>query len=836
MTFIHSTDALVTNHIDAVTVAEGALLRLPQQRLTYPARMPIRQLLSLVHARVRPELAALLGASLACESTPATQSPSLLNTSHTGPLSGVHIVVKDNIDVAGLPTTAGSLALKDNIAAADAPIVARLRAAGVVVDGKANLSEWANFRSTASTSGWSAVGGLTRNPHDPKRSACGSSSGSAAAVASGLVPLAIGTETDGSIVCPAAMCGVVGLKPTFGLLPGDGIVPISTRQDTAGPIAANVRLAALGLCAMAGSDQYSVTVDANALRGTRLGVMRFDCGRYGDAVDATFNRACESLRADGAELVDVADAPDLERISQLEWPLLLEEFKDDINAYLSTRPASVETRTLAHLIAFNESHRAEEMPYFGQEIFELSQATQGRVTPDYAARAAEAARLAGPEGIDRMLRDHQCVALIAPTAGRAFPIRLEGGDQHEGSCSRLPAVAGYPHLTVPMGLADGLPVGLSFIGTAHADATLLMLGAAFELARDHADSSLVQSAVAITDEAPPAPVIWTTGTWIWTTVPEWGLDAAHPIGATHGGVIVDHHDHPHFNTDAPHGTLVFDSAGARLGTIAGEYAGIHGMQLRVEDGVEYLYAAHLRGKQAVKLRMDGTAVWTIGVPTESHKYDDNASAFNPTAVAVAPDGRLFIADGYGRNWIHAYSPDRTYLKSFGGRGAEPGQFQTCHGLGIDEHGRAATDGSGSREPLLVVCDRENRRLERFTLAGELVDVPVTGLRRPCSIAFWNGPNGERLIAVAELEGRATILDGDYRVLGYVGTNDDPKQMAANGVAPSDWQPGITTAPHGIGFDADGNLYIEDWNATGRVHKFVRGVAPRANAMMRAPTH
>ncbi|MDA1106764.1 MAG: amidase family protein, partial [Planctomycetota bacterium] len=778
-----------------------------------------------------------------------------------------------------------------------------------------------------------------------------------------------------------------------------------------------------------------------------LGVMRFHCEGYGDAVDAAFAQSCATLRSAGAELVEITDAPDLARISQLEWELLLEEFKDDINSYLSHCPKAVSSRTLADLIAFNESHRDEEMPYFGQEIFELSQATQGRASPDYAARAAEAARLAGPEGIDRLLSEHQCVALIAPTTGRAYPIRLEGGDQYEGACTTLPAVSGYPHLTVPMGLADGLPVGLSIIGTANSEALLLSLGAAFEVARDdttraapltqvdlrtfrdgdrtwdyaattidgwqvfiesslasdttlrhdiestladrlarvatqvppealayirtipiwasdeptypmregergvipfhpspewlrehglnpamapgvhiinpravlydhkvfewgpetmlhelsHAyhfgrlgeDSTEVRAAFdhamaqglyqsipsrrdpsvmapayaatnekeyfaelteayfghndyfphdraelreydpigcamvadawgCTTDENSSTPLVWTTGSWTWTTVPEWGLDAAHPIGATHGGVIVDHHDHPHFNTDVDHGTLVFDASGARLGAIAGEYSGIHGMQRRVEDGVEYLYAAHLRGKQIVKLRMDGTAVWTLGVPAESHKYDDDAAAFNPTAVAVAPDGRLFVADGYGRNWIHAYSADRAYLKSFGGHGAEPGQFQTCHGLGIDERGRAKADGSGTREPLLVVCDRENRRLQRFTLAGEFVDVPVTGLRRPCSIAFWDGPHGERLIAVAELEGRATILDGDYTVLGHVGTNDDPKEMATNGVPPSDWKPGITTAPHGIGFDASGNLYIEDWNATGRVHKFMRG--------------
>ncbi len=394
------------------------------------------------------------------------------------------ILIKDNIDVAGMATTAGSLALIDNIALADAPIVANLRRCGFVIVGKANLSEWANFRSTKSTSGWSAVGGLTRNPHDLARSACGSSSGSAAAVAEGTVDFAIGTETDGSITCPAAMCGVVGLKPTVGLLSGKGIVPISSRQDTAGPITKTVAQSAQLLDALTGTSAYSTSIDPSRLRGARLGILRFHCDGYAPSVDAAFTKACDQLRAGGAEVVEISTGPNLERISELEWTLLLHEFKDDINAYLASLPASVRTRSLESLIAFNEAHSADEMPHFGQEIFVLAQATDGRAWANYRAMADELARLTGPEGIDRLLRENNCTALIAPTTGRAYPIRLAGGDPYEGSCSTLPAASGYPHLTVPMGLAEGLPVGISFIGPSRSEVLLLSLASGFEQTRD----------------------------------------------------------------------------------------------------------------------------------------------------------------------------------------------------------------------------------------------------------------------------------------------------------------------------------------------------------------
>ena len=402
-----------------------------------------------------------------------------------GSLHGVPVLVKDNIHVVGMPTTAGSLALRENIAAGDAPIIANLRRAGAVIAGKTNLSEWANFRSTSSTSGWSSAGGLTTNPYDASRSACGSSSGSAAAVGSGLVDIAIGTETDGSITCPAAMCGIVGLKPTVGLLSGEGIVPISASQDTAGPMARNVTLAARMLSAMAGdgATDYEAAFDASALKGVRLGVLLPLCGTYGDAVSETFAVARHTLEAAGATLVEIERIPDLGLISQLEWSLLLREFKRDLNEYLAQTPSGVEARTLADLIAFNRDHAAKVMPYFGQEIFEQSEATRGGADPELPDIVAEAKRLAGPEGIDRMLSDYDCVALIAPTTGRAFPISLEAGDSHEGACTTLPAVSGYPHLTVPMGLADDLPVGLSFMGPAFAEARLLALGFAYEQAR-----------------------------------------------------------------------------------------------------------------------------------------------------------------------------------------------------------------------------------------------------------------------------------------------------------------------------------------------------------------
>jgi len=412
-----------------------------------------------------------------------------------GPLHGVPILLKDNIESAdGTATTAGSLALKDNVTGRDAPLVKRLRDAGLVILGKANLSEWANIRSSHSISGWSAVGGTVRNPYVLDRSACGSSSGSGAAVAAGLAPAAIGTETDGSITCPAAINGLVGLKPTVGLVSRTHIVPISHSQDTAGPMTRTVTDAALILTAIAGSDpadaatkeadarktDYAKGLDKNALKGVTLAVARFYTG-YSPGTDAVFEQALKDLKAQGATLVDVKtfdEAP----IGKAEGVVLYTELKVDLNAYLaSTDPSKVKTRTLEDVIAFNRA-TPKELEWFGQDSFEKAQATKGYDDPEYIKAVADGKRLAGPEGIDKILKDTGAVAIVAPTTGPAWTIDPLNGDHYGGSSTTLPAVAGYPHLTVPMGAVGGLPVGLSFIGPAWSEASLLNLGFAYEQA------------------------------------------------------------------------------------------------------------------------------------------------------------------------------------------------------------------------------------------------------------------------------------------------------------------------------------------------------------------
>jgi len=408
---------------------------------------------------------------------------------------GMPILLKDNIETRDMPTTAGSLALAGNAPGRDAPLVARLRGAGAVILGKTNLSEWANIRSSHSVSGWSAVGGLTRNPHSLERTACGSSSGSGAAVAAGLAPAAIGTETDGSITCPAAVNGIVGFKPTVGLVSRTHIVPISHSQDTAGPMTRTVEDAALVLNAIAGSDpadpataeadarkvDYRAALDAASLRGARLGVARFLTG-YSPATDAAFERALQTLRDAGAILVEIKEGPDEGAVGKAEMTVLMTELKADLNAYLaSTDPAQVPSRTLAEVIAFNRAE-PRELALFGQDLFERAEQTKGLDDPEYIEARATSLRLAGPEGIDRLMRENQVIALVAPTTGPAWTIDVVNGDHYAGSATTLPAVAGYPHLTVPMGLADGLPVGLSFIAGKWEDAKVLSLGYAYEQA------------------------------------------------------------------------------------------------------------------------------------------------------------------------------------------------------------------------------------------------------------------------------------------------------------------------------------------------------------------
>jgi amidase len=432
-----------------------------------------------------------------------------------GPLDGLPILLKDNIGIAGQPTTAGSLALARNIRSTSAPVVARLVHAGAVILGRTNLSEWANIRSEHSSSGWSAVGGLTRNPYMLDRTACGSSSGSAAAVAAGMAAAAVGTETDGSIGCPSSMNGLVGLKPTVGLVSRTGIVPISHTQDTAGPITHTVRDAAMLLTAMAGSDRadpatagadvhridYTTALDPHALQGVRLGVARFLLKGFTPATLGVFNRALAALKAQGATLVDVDDY-DPATLGKNENVVLLTELKADLNAYLAGSPPAVKNRTLAQLIAFDDAHPQEEMPWFGQGFFVKAERTAGLQDPAYMKAHETNLRLAGPEGIDRLLREHNVVALISPTQNPASVIDLVNGDSMRGGDSRLPAVATYPYITVPMGEVHGLPVGLSFIGSKWSEARLLGLAYSYEQASHAARAPTFAS-----DVSHPKPMI-----------------------------------------------------------------------------------------------------------------------------------------------------------------------------------------------------------------------------------------------------------------------------------------------------------------------------------------
>ena len=455
-----------------------------------PAEANVRGALERI-ARIDPHLHSVI----AVDPTAIDQARRIDASNLRGPLAGQPVLIKDNIESIGpLPTTAGSLALANNVTNRDAPLVARLRAAGAVIVGKTNLSEWANIRSNSSISGWSAVGGQTRNPWALDRNPCGSSSGSGAAVAAGLVRLAIGTETDGSVTCPAAINGIVGLKPTVGLVSRTHIVPISHSQDTPGPMTASVREAAELLTAIAGSDpadpatreadkrkkDYAAGLDANALKGKRIGVMRFAAG-FG--TDAAFETALAVLRERGAILVDIKKFDD-KLIGKNEFPVLLSELKADMAKYLKGSPAPIGVRTLADLIAFDKAHQRQEMSLFGQEIFEQAQKTKGLADPAYRKARAVSFRAAGPNGIDKLLRDNRVVALVGPTMPPAWKIDAANGDQISGGgAGSLAAVAGYPHLTVPMGLVKGLPVGLSFMGPKWSEALLLNLGYAYEQAR-----------------------------------------------------------------------------------------------------------------------------------------------------------------------------------------------------------------------------------------------------------------------------------------------------------------------------------------------------------------
>ncbi|MCT2399731.1 amidase [Novosphingobium mangrovi (ex Huang et al. 2023)] len=412
----------------------------------------------------------------------------------SAPLAGRAVLVKDNIETRDMATTAGSLALKDNMTGRDAPLVARLRKAGAVILGKTNLSEWANFRGDRSSSGWSGVGGQTRNPHAIDRSPCGSSAGSGAAVAAGLAWAAVGTETNGSITCPASVNGVVGFKPTVGLVSRTYVVPISATQDTAGPMTANVHDAALLLTAMAGSDPAdAATAEADrhavdftkglaeaTLKGVRIGVLRKQAGKL-PGVLALFDRAVADMKRAGAEIVEIDYEPD-ETMWRDENTLLLYEFREGIDAYLADLPGVPPARDLAGLIAFDNAHADEELRWYGQETFE--EAFAATDTEAYRKALENAQRLAGPEGIDRLMTANRVDVLVAPTTGPAWPIDLVNGDHFmRVGAGSLAAISGYPHLSVPMGQVERLPVGLSFMAGKWQDAKVLRIGAAYERAR-----------------------------------------------------------------------------------------------------------------------------------------------------------------------------------------------------------------------------------------------------------------------------------------------------------------------------------------------------------------
>ena len=412
------------------------------------------------------------------------------------PLDGRAVLVKDNIETRELPTTAGSLALKDNMTGRDAPLIANLRAAGGVVMGKTNLSEWANIRSNDATSGWSAVGGLTRNPHAIDRNSCGSSSGSGAAVAAGFAWAAIGTETNGSITCPASINGVVGFKPSVGIVSRTHVVPISSTQDTAGPMTRTVYDAALLLTAIAGEDEAdAATLDAVrvsdytaglgdfSLEGVRIGVMRGQIGN--DArVAGVYEKALADLEAAGAELVDIEFEMN-EEIWDASFTVLMFELREEMGKYLASIPeidGADTPRSLADLIAFNEGSEAE-MRWFNQDLFEIAETTTDREA--YEAARAKALRIAGKETLDALMAQHNVQFLTAPTRGTAWMSDLVLGDQFNGSIGfgTPAAVAGYPHLTVPMGDVENLPVGISFFGAKWDDHGVLKVGAAYERAR-----------------------------------------------------------------------------------------------------------------------------------------------------------------------------------------------------------------------------------------------------------------------------------------------------------------------------------------------------------------
>ena len=418
-----------------------------------------------------------------------------------GPLHGIPILLKDNIDTADrMTTTAGSLALEGSIAAHDAFIAKRLRDAGAILLGKTNLSEWANFRSTHSSSGWSGRGGQAKNPYVLDRNPCGSSSGSGAGVSANLATAGIGTETDGSIVCPSATNGIVGIKPTLGLLSRSGIIPIAHSQDTAGPMARTVSDAAILLTVLAGLDpadsatlasrgqagiDYTRSLDVNGLRGARIGVARKKFFGFSDIGDKVVNEAIEAMKKQGAVIVDPADIATAGTFDDSEFDVLLYEFKSDLNKYLSALPSSVRMRSLKDVIDFNEKNRVAEMPYFGQEIMLMAEKKGPLTEKKYLDALAKNHLASRTKGIDATMKKYRLDAIVAPTGPPAWTTDLVNGDHVTFGSSTPAAVAGYPNINVPAGFAYGLPIGISFMGSAWSEAKLIRIAYAFEQATHH---------------------------------------------------------------------------------------------------------------------------------------------------------------------------------------------------------------------------------------------------------------------------------------------------------------------------------------------------------------
>jgi amidase len=418
-----------------------------------------------------------------------------------GPLHGIPILIKDNIDTADrMTTTAGSYALAGSIPLQDATIAARLRAAGAILLGKTNLSEWANFRSTHSSSGWSGRGGQAKNPYVLDRNPCGSSSGTGVAVAANMCAVGIGTETDGSIVCPSSLNGIVGIKPTVGLVSRAGIIPIAHSQDTAGPMTRTVRDAAILLGALAGADprdsatsssatrgqtDYTQFLDANGLRGARIGVARTKFFGYSDVTDKLINDALDAMKASGAVIVDPANIETAGKFDDAEFDVLLYEFKADLNNYLASLGSKAPVKSLQDIIDYNDRHKDQEMPFFGQEIMIQAQAKGPLTEKKYLDELASNLKMSRTDGIDATMDKYKLDAIVAPTGSPAWPTDLINGDHFTGASSTPAAVAGYPNINVPAGFSHGLPVGISFFGRAYSEPTLIKLAYAYEQATKH---------------------------------------------------------------------------------------------------------------------------------------------------------------------------------------------------------------------------------------------------------------------------------------------------------------------------------------------------------------